>query len=45
MVGAQKVLAGYTLEGKGLVRYSHLSFSAPVCCMLKARAHPCQPFL
>lgn len=33
--GQDNVTAGYTLEGRHLANFSHLSFTAPVCCLLK----------
>ncbi len=35
--GQDVVTAGYTLEGKPLANFSHLSFTAPVCCLFKVR--------
>ena len=33
--GQDVVTAGYTLEGRHLANFSHLSFTAPVCCLFK----------
>ena len=33
--GQDIVTAGYTLEGRHLANFSHLSFTAPVCCLFK----------
>jgi hypothetical protein len=37
--GQDVVTAGYTLEGKHLANFSHLSFTAPVCCLFKVGRH------
>jgi hypothetical protein len=33
--GQDVVTAGYTLDGRHLANFSHLSFTAPVCCLFK----------
>jgi len=35
--GEDPVHAGYALDGKRVVKWCHLSFTAPVCCLFKVR--------
>ena len=33
--GQDNVTAGYSLQGRHLAKFCHLSFTAPVCCLFK----------